>query len=135
MIPSMGLLNTMAVLQARLSENELRNLPDSTIGWILSSYAFFLYFCGAQVGKEMLSFLSQMMGEVKRGRWRNVDEMKLLLTNLVKLGPIFDAYDVRVLIIPGNIGIVISMMLIGLCKGWYSLTLTCLCISVKYISR
>jgi hypothetical protein len=58
MIPSMGLLNTMAVLQARLSENELRNLPESTIGWILSSYAFFLYFCGAQVGMEKLSFLS-----------------------------------------------------------------------------
>lgn len=58
MIPSMGLLNTMAVLQARLSENELRNLPESTIGWILSSYAFFLYFCGAQVGMDMLSLLS-----------------------------------------------------------------------------
>ncbi|KAK4071375.1 uncharacterized protein Triagg1_6036 [Trichoderma aggressivum f. europaeum] len=83
MIPSMGLLNTMAVLQARLSENELRNLPESTIGWILSSYAFFLYFCGAQVG------------------------------------PIFDAYDVKYLVIPGNIGIVISMMLIGLCKEFY----------------
>ncbi|PNP50661.1 hypothetical protein THARTR1_08679 [Trichoderma harzianum] len=83
MIPSMGLLNTMAVLQARFSENELRNLPESTIGWILSSYAFFLYFCGAQVG------------------------------------PIFDAYDVKYLVIPGNIGIVISMMLIGLCKEFY----------------
>lgn len=58
MISSMGLLNTMAVLQARLSENELRHLPESTIGWILSSYAFFLYFCGAQVGMEKLSFLS-----------------------------------------------------------------------------
>lgn len=58
MIPSMGLLNTMAVLQARLSENELRNLPESTIGWILSSYAFFLYFCGAQVGMcNILYFL------------------------------------------------------------------------------
>lgn len=52
MITSMGLLNTMAVLQARLSENELKHLPESTIGWILSSYAFFLYFCGAQVGKS-----------------------------------------------------------------------------------
>ncbi|KAL7811173.1 major facilitator superfamily domain-containing protein [Trichoderma aethiopicum] len=83
MITSMGLLNTMAVLQARLSENELKHLPESTIGWILSSYAFFLYFCGAQVG------------------------------------PIFDAYDVKYLVIPGNIGIVISMMLIGLCKEFY----------------
>lgn len=46
--------------------------------------------------------------------------MSVLLT-IVSLGPIFDAYDVKYLVIPGNIGIVISMMLIGLCKGQYIL--------------
>jgi hypothetical protein len=51
MIPSMGLLNTLAVLQAWVSNNELRDLPESTIGWIFSCYAFFLYFCGVQTGK------------------------------------------------------------------------------------
>ncbi|KXH40417.1 major facilitator superfamily transporter [Colletotrichum simmondsii] len=50
MIPSMGLLNTLAVLQAWVSQNELHGLPESTIGWVFSTYAFFLYFCGAQVG-------------------------------------------------------------------------------------
>ncbi|KAM6522808.1 hypothetical protein FALCPG4_012423 [Fusarium falciforme] len=50
MIPSMGLLNTLAVLQAWVLENELSHLPESTVGWIFGCYGFFLYFCGAQVG-------------------------------------------------------------------------------------
>lgn len=50
MIPSMGVLNTLAVLQAWVSEHELKGFPESTIGWVFSTYAFFLYFCGAQVG-------------------------------------------------------------------------------------
>jgi hypothetical protein len=55
MIPSMGLLNTLAVLQALISENQLEGMPESKIGWIFSSYAFFLYFCGAQVGQYIAS--------------------------------------------------------------------------------
>lgn len=51
MIPSMGLLNTLAVLQAFESENQLSGMSESKIGWIFSCYAFFLYFCGAQVGE------------------------------------------------------------------------------------
>ncbi|KAI1752423.1 major facilitator superfamily domain-containing protein [Xylaria castorea] len=75
MIPSMGLLNTLAILQAWVSEDQLAHLPESTVGWIFSTYAFFLYFTGAQTG------------------------------------PIFDAYPVRVLVIPGSIGIVASIFL------------------------
>ncbi|KAF4827353.1 MFS transporter asaE [Colletotrichum tropicale] len=88
MIPSMGLLNTLAVLQAWVTENELQGLPESTIGWVFSTYAFFLYFCGAQVG------------------------------------PIFDAHDVRYLVIPGCIGIVAAIMLMSLCKEFYQFFLT-----------
>ncbi len=51
MVPSMGLLNTLAVLQAWTSTHDLHNLSEAQIGWIFSSYAFFLYFGGAQVGK------------------------------------------------------------------------------------
>jgi hypothetical protein len=51
MVPSMGLLNTHAVLQAWVMEHELMDLPESQIGWIFSCYAFLLYLCGAQVGK------------------------------------------------------------------------------------
>jgi hypothetical protein len=50
MVPSMGLLNTLAILEAWVSTNELSTMPPSTIGWIFSCYGFFLYFCGAQVG-------------------------------------------------------------------------------------
>ncbi|KAL2676540.1 hypothetical protein Neosp_010301 [[Neocosmospora] mangrovei] len=74
MIPSMGLLNTLAVLQAWVLENELSHLPESTVGWIFGCYGFFLYFCGAQVG------------------------------------PIVDAHDIKLVIIPGSIGMVASMI-------------------------
>jgi hypothetical protein len=50
MVPSMGLLNTLAILEAWVSTNELSTMSPSTIGWIFSCYGFFLYFCGAQVG-------------------------------------------------------------------------------------
>ena len=51
MIPSMGLLNTVGVLQAWVSENQLHGYSESNIGWIFSAYAFFLYIGGAQVGE------------------------------------------------------------------------------------
>jgi hypothetical protein len=50
MVPSMGLLNTLAILEAWVSTNELSTMSPSTIGWIFSCYGFSLYFCGAQVG-------------------------------------------------------------------------------------
>ncbi|KAJ2983387.1 hypothetical protein NUW58_g6258 [Xylaria curta] len=81
MIPSMGLLNTLAILHAWVSDHELAGLPESTVGWIFSTYAFFLYFTGAQTG------------------------------------PIFDAYPVRLLVIPGSIGMVVSVFLFSVSKG------------------
>lgn len=54
MLPAMGLLNTLAVLHAWLSEHQFPDMPESNVGWILSTYAFFLYLCGAQVGKRAL---------------------------------------------------------------------------------
>ncbi|KAM0330561.1 hypothetical protein ACHAQA_003508 [Verticillium albo-atrum] len=57
-------------------------------GWIFSTYAFFLYFCGAQVG------------------------------------PIFDAHNVQVLLIPGSIGIVASMMFLSVSKEFYQFLLS-----------
>ncbi|KAI2631235.1 major facilitator superfamily domain-containing protein [Xylaria nigripes] len=88
MIPSMGLLNTLAILQAWLSENQLQGLPESTVGWIFSTYAFFLYFTGAQTG------------------------------------PIFDAYPVQFLVIPGSIGITASMFLLSVSKEYYQYLLS-----------
>lgn len=51
MIPSMGLLNTIGVLQAWVAENQLEHYSESTVGWIFSLYAFFLYIGGAQIGE------------------------------------------------------------------------------------
>lgn len=51
MIPSMGLLNTLAVLQAWTSQHQLSHLPESTVGWIFSFYGFFLYVLSAQIGE------------------------------------------------------------------------------------
>jgi hypothetical protein len=52
-IPSMGLLNTVGVLQAWVSEHQLHGYSESSIGWIFSAYAFFLYIGGAQVGEYL----------------------------------------------------------------------------------
>ena len=55
MFTSMGLLNTLGILQAWVQEHQLSHMSESTIGWIFSMYAFLLYFCGAQVGMFILS--------------------------------------------------------------------------------
>lgn len=88
MIPSMGLLNTLAILQAWVSENDLAGMPESTVGWIFSTYAFFLYFTGAQTG------------------------------------PIFDAYPVPLLVIPGSIGIVASVFFFSVSTEFYQFLLS-----------
>lgn len=58
MIPSMGLLNTIGVIQAWLSEHQLKDYSESSVSWIIGTYAFFLYLCGVQFGKasSMKSF-------------------------------------------------------------------------------
>ncbi|KAJ4360679.1 uncharacterized protein N0V89_001246 [Didymosphaeria variabile] len=66
MIPSMGLLNTVGVLQAWVWTHQLRDYTEFDIGWIFGLYGFFLYVTGAQVG------------------------------------PIFDAHDVRLTIVPSE---------------------------------
>ncbi|KAH7374680.1 major facilitator superfamily domain-containing protein [Plectosphaerella cucumerina] len=45
-----GWLNSMGVLMAWISQNQLRDVPESTTAWIFSLYGFALYFCGAQIG-------------------------------------------------------------------------------------
>ncbi|KAF4845264.1 MFS transporter asaE [Colletotrichum siamense] len=88
MIPSMGLLNSLAVLQAWLGEHELQGMPESSTGWIFSGYAFFLFFCGAQIG------------------------------------PVFDAHDMRLLIIPGAVGIVLALVFMSLSSEFYQFFLS-----------
>ncbi|KAL6918720.1 hypothetical protein FSST1_002746 [Fusarium sambucinum] len=92
MLSSMGLLNTLAVLHAWVTENQLHGMAESTTAWIFSCYGFLLYFCGAQIGKT--------------------------------LGPIFDAYDIKVLIIPGSIGIVTLTILLSFSTEFYQFLLS-----------
>jgi hypothetical protein len=54
MVPSMGLLNSLGVLQAWTSTHQLKDYSESSIGWIFGSYAFFLYIAGAQTGLSTL---------------------------------------------------------------------------------
>lgn len=62
MIPSMGLLNTIGVLQAWMSEHQLQGYSESNIGWIVSAYAFFLYIGAAQIG--LLTSLLNLLEEL-----------------------------------------------------------------------
>lgn len=50
LLPASGLLNSMGVLQAYLSENQLATHSESQLGWIFSTYAFLFFFGGLQVG-------------------------------------------------------------------------------------
>ncbi|KAF4816094.1 MFS transporter asaE [Colletotrichum siamense] len=88
MMSSMGLLNTLAVLQAWVSEHQLRDMPESAVGWIFSTYSFFLYFCGAQIG------------------------------------PIFDANDIRLLLVPGSVGMVAAVMCMSFSTEFWHLLLS-----------
>ena len=99
MVPPMGLLNTLAVLQAWIAKNELAGIRESKIGWIFSCYAFFITACGAQVGK---------LSRTRPAMDLSIDRLS---------GPIFDAYDIRVLILPGSIGVVLCLIFMSLSTG------------------
>ncbi|KAF4951551.1 hypothetical protein FSARC_12882 [Fusarium sarcochroum] len=88
MVPPMGLLNTLAVLQAYISKNELDGITESKAGWIFSCYAFFITAGGAQVG------------------------------------PIFDAHDIRVLILPGSIGVIACLIFMSVSTAYYHFLLS-----------
>ncbi|KAJ6089858.1 hypothetical protein N7467_005074 [Penicillium canescens] len=88
MVPSMGLLNSLGVLQAWTRTHQLTDYAESSIGWIYSSYAFFLYIAGAQTG------------------------------------PIFDTYGSKFVIIPGSIGMVVSMVCFSFSEEYYQIFLS-----------
>lgn len=100
MLSSMGLLNTLAVLHAWVTEYQLQGMSESATGWIFGLYGFFLYFCGAQVGK-----------------FRPDNDYGGRLTGTI--GPIFDAYDIKLLVVPGAIGIVASIVCVSFSTGMF----------------
>jgi MFS family permease len=50
MLTAFGLMNTIGVFQAYLSENQLRQYDESSIGWIFSVYTFISFGAGIQIG-------------------------------------------------------------------------------------
>ena len=50
MIGGFSLMNSVGVMQAYLSENQLRDYSASTIGWIFSIYLFFIFGTSLQIG-------------------------------------------------------------------------------------
>ncbi|CAI6339722.1 unnamed protein product [Periconia digitata] len=50
MVASFGMMNTVGVFQSYLSEHQLKDYDEFTIGWIFSVYVFLSFFCGIQIG-------------------------------------------------------------------------------------
>ena len=59
MVPSMGMLNMIGILDAWIGENQLEALPKSQTAWIVSLYAFFLYIGGSCAGTQATLYLGQ----------------------------------------------------------------------------
>jgi hypothetical protein len=57
LLPSMGIINTMGILQARVSQHELVGYSEANVGWIFSIHAFIVFFFGAQVGMFCSGFV------------------------------------------------------------------------------
>ncbi|KAM0723800.1 hypothetical protein Q7P37_000790 [Cladosporium fusiforme] len=110
MIPSMGMLNTIGVVDAWISENQLQALPKSQIAWVVSIYAFLLYVGGSCTG-ECRIFHSYLL-----------DILQLIF--FLDKGAIFDRYGLRPVIIPGSIGIVASIMCLSVSTEYFHFLLS-----------
>lgn len=50
MVACAGFMNTIGVFHAHLSNNQLKDYGESTIGWIFSVFTFLAFFLGIQIG-------------------------------------------------------------------------------------
>ncbi|KIW08845.1 uncharacterized protein PV09_00771 [Verruconis gallopava] len=50
MMAAFGFMNTMGAFQTYVSQNQLKDYNESTIGWIFSFFVFLSFFCGLQIG-------------------------------------------------------------------------------------
>ncbi|KAF2006774.1 MFS monocarboxylate transporter-like protein [Amniculicola lignicola CBS 123094] len=49
-IVAFGMMNTVGIFHQYISEHQLKDYNESTIGWIFSLYVFLAFFCGIQIG-------------------------------------------------------------------------------------
>ena len=50
MFACFGLMNTVGTIEAYVSTHQLADYDPSAVGWLFSTYIFFSFFCGLQVG-------------------------------------------------------------------------------------
>lgn len=81
LVSSLGLMNTIGVLQSYVAQNQLSSYSEGTVGWIFSIY----------------TFLSFGMG--------------------LYIGPIFDKYGPRWLILLGTMLLATGTMILSICTG------------------
>lgn len=85
LVSSLGLMNTIGVLQSYVAQNQLSSYSEGTVGWIFSIY----------------TFLSFGMG--------------------LYIGPIFDKYGPRWLILLGTVLLAVGTMILSICTGKFEL--------------
>lgn len=83
LLPSLGIMNTLATFQTYISTHQLLGMSEGSIGWIFSLYTFLAFFLG------------------------------------VYIGPIFDKYGPRWLILVGTIFLFLGLMLLSICTGMF----------------
>jgi len=88
MVSGMGQLNVLGTYHAWISTHQLAGYSSSSVGWIFSTFPFFLYFAGVQIG------------------------------------PLFDFYGPRALVITGSIGLVASLMTLSVSTEYYQIILS-----------
>ncbi|ODA78677.1 hypothetical protein RJ55_06059 [Drechmeria coniospora] len=88
MLSSMGLMNSIGVLQAYTLQHQLRRHSEGTVGWIFSIYTFLAFFCG------------------------------------VYIGPVFDKYGPRWLVVAGCTSTVVGVVSLSFCTELWQFILS-----------
>lgn len=98
MLPAFGLMNTMGVFEDWLSTHQLQGRSRSSVAWIFSVYVFFLFFGGVQSGAFRCCSSCVQLADIVQG-------------------PLFDAFGLRCVLIPGSTGLVASIMILSVASG------------------
>ncbi|OJT02159.1 hypothetical protein TRAPUB_7274 [Trametes pubescens] len=101
-----GQLTAFGAFQTWYAQNQLRDLPASTISWIGSLQLWILYFSVSTHAPDHAA--ADRPHRAAKGGF---------------LGRIFDAFGPRVILIPGSILLVVATMLTSVCTEYYQFLL------------
>ncbi len=106
-----GIINSTGILLDYFSTHQLKDYTSSQIGWYvyLSTLEIFL-----SIGTLLNSFFNVILPSLTRKR---IFGLALFLTFFcgAPIGPLFDAYGPRLLMVCGSVLLIASMFLLGLC--------------------